>query len=120
MVGGPVRIGHVKFPCIVADIEAGFARLSSNIPGNHADPGYAGAMRDLLNEVVNSSELCSYLTVSETGGAASRVMVVHSIGKYSAGFGALSAFQGTLMGFLRETIGKTLPLFVQANKAAGA
>jgi hypothetical protein len=76
-------------------------------------------MKELVDEVVNSADLCCYLTISETGGAASRVTIAHSIGKYSAGFGALSAFQGTIMGFLGETIGDNLPLFVQAPTGAG-
>jgi hypothetical protein len=104
---------------IEANIEAGFARLSHNIPGDPNDPGSGAAMRKLIDEVVNSAELCCYLTISETGGAASRVTLVHSVGKYSAGFEALSAFQGTIMGFLRETIGENLPLFVQAPTATG-
>jgi hypothetical protein len=99
---------------LVADIEAGYARLFYNIPGDPNDPGYRRAMRELIGKVVNSAELCCYLTILETGGVASRVTLVHSIGKYSAGFGALSEFQGTIMGFLGETIGENLPLFVQA------
>ena len=66
---------------LVADIEAGFVRLSHNIPGDPLDPGYGAAMRELIDEVVNSAELCCYLTISETGGAALRVTLAHSIGK---------------------------------------
>jgi hypothetical protein len=53
--------------------------------------------------------------VSSRGVADMRVMVIHSVGKYSAGFGALSMFQGTIIGFLvGETVGDQLPVFVQA------
>jgi hypothetical protein len=104
---------------LVQDIESGFARLSRNIPADVLDPDYLGTMRDLVDEVVNSSDLCCYLTVSETGSTATRVTVAYSIGKYSAGFGALSAFQGTLMAFLGEVIGENLPTFVQAPTTAG-
>jgi hypothetical protein len=105
---------------IVRDVESGFSRLTQGIPADQLDPDYLGAMRELVDEVINSSDLCCYLTISETGAAASRVTLVHSIGKYSAGFGALSAFQGTIMGFLGETIGENMPLFVQAPTAVGA
>jgi hypothetical protein len=104
---------------LVQDIESGFARLSRNIPDDAFDPDYPGAMRDLVDEVVNSADLCCYLTVSETGAMAARVTVVHSIGKYSASFGALSAFQGTMMAFLGEVIGENLPTFVQAPTTVG-
>lgn len=104
---------------LVQDIEAGFARLSQNIPADPLHATYAGTMRDLVDEVVNSSDLCCYLTISETGATATRVTVVHSIGKYSAGFGALSAFQGTTMGFLGEVVGENMPVFVQAPTTAG-
>ena len=104
---------------LVRDIETGFARRAHNIPVDPIDPDYPGAMRDLVDEVVNSADLCCYLTVSETGTATTRVTVVHSIGKYSAGFGALSAFQGTIMAFLGEVIGENLPVFVQAPTAIG-
>jgi hypothetical protein len=77
-------------------------------------------MKELVDEVINSSDLCCYLTISETKAAAPRVTLVHSIGKYSAGFGVLSAFQGTIMGFLGGTIGENMPLFVQAPTAVGA
>ena len=88
----------------MSQIEAGFARLSHNIPADPLDPDYGGAMRELVDEVVNSDDFGCYLTISETGAASSRVMLVHSIGKYSAGFGALIAFQGVIMAFMGETI----------------
>jgi hypothetical protein len=103
---------------IVHDIELGFARLSQGIPVDPLDPHYPGAMRDLVDKVKNSADLCCYLTVSKTGAAVARVTLVHSIGKYSTGFGALSAFQGTIMGFLGETIGPNMPTFVQAPTTA--
>jgi hypothetical protein len=73
-------------------------------------------MREMADEVLNSVDLCCYLTASETGAAATRVVVVHSIGEYSAGFGALSAFQGTIMAFTGETVGDDLPVLVQAPR----
>jgi hypothetical protein len=93
---------------LVGEVEMGFARLSHNIP-DPLDQGYAEAMRDLVDEVTNSADLCCYLTMSDTGSAVLRVVCVHFIGKYSVRFGALSAFQGTIMAFLGETIGTTYP-----------
>jgi hypothetical protein len=99
---------------LVETIERGFARLSQNIPVDPLNVNYEEAMRDLLNDVLNSTNLCCYLTVS----ASARVLVVHSLRKFSAEFGVLSAFQGTIMGFLGETIGENMPLFIQAPTAA--
>jgi hypothetical protein len=45
-------------------------------------------------------------------------MGVVSIGKYSAGFGALSVFQGMIMAFIRETIEEDLLVLVQAPASA--
>ena len=56
---------------LVRDIEAGFARLLANMPANPVDPGDQEALRELVDKVLNSDDLCCYLTVSETGEAAS-------------------------------------------------
>jgi hypothetical protein len=72
---------------LVNEIEAGFARLSQDIPEDTSDPNNLGAMRGMVDEVLNSDGLCCYLTKSETGVAAIRVVAVHSIREYSAGFG---------------------------------
>jgi hypothetical protein len=97
----------------------GFGRLYHNIPADILDPNYPGTMRDLMDEVVNSADLCCYSTISKTGEMATKVTVMHLIGKYSAGFGALSTFQGTLMAFLGEVVGENLLVFVQAHTTAG-
>jgi hypothetical protein len=55
----------------VTQVEAGFARLSHNIPVDPVDLDYAGAMRELVDKVVNSDNLGCYLTLSETGAASS-------------------------------------------------
>jgi hypothetical protein len=104
---------------LVNEIEAGFARLSHDIPADPADPEYGGPMRELVDEILNSDDLCCYLTASKTGATATRIVLVHPVGKYSAGFGALSAFQGTTMlAFIGETIGDDLPTLVQARTGA--
>jgi hypothetical protein len=90
---------------IVQDVELGFARLTQGIPDT-GDPDYL--------EAINSADLCCYLTISDTGAAMARVTLIHLLGKYSAGFGARSAFQGSIMGFLGETVVDNLPLFVSA------
>jgi hypothetical protein len=105
---------------LVKEIEVGFAQLTAGIPADPAaDAAYLGAMRDLVDEILNSADLCCYLTMLATGVASARVTVVHSIRKYSAGFGALSAFQGAIMGFLGETVRDQLPVFIQAPTAVG-
>jgi hypothetical protein len=71
-------------------------------------------MKELVGKVVNSNNLGCNLTTSKTGAAASWVVLVHSIGKYSASFGALGAFQGVIMAFMGEMIGESLPVIVQA------
>ena len=113
------RLASILSDALAKEVEAGFARLTANIPANPTDADYPGAMRDLVDEVLNSADLCCYLTVTATGATSARVTVVHSIGKYSAGFGSLSAFQGTIMGFLGETVGDQLPVFVQAPTPVG-
>jgi hypothetical protein len=110
-------VASISSKALGREIEAGFACLTANIPADPADADHPGAMRDLVNEVLNSANLCCYLTVLATGAADARVTIVHSIGKYSAGFGALSAFQGTIMGLQGETVGDQLPVFVQVPTA---
>jgi hypothetical protein len=72
-----------------------------------------------MAKVINSTDLCCYLTVLGTGVVVAKVALIHLIGKYSAGFGPLSAIQGIIMGFLEETIGGNLPVLVQAPAAVG-
>jgi hypothetical protein len=50
--------------------QLGFARLSQGIPANPLDLGYLGTMRELVNEVTNNADPCSFLTISEMGAAA--------------------------------------------------
>jgi hypothetical protein len=90
---------------LVNQVETGFAGLSHNIPSDSTDPDCNIAIRELVDEVVNSDDLSCYLTVSETGTAASHVvLVVHFIGKCSTGFGVLSMFQRNIIFFVGETI----------------
>jgi hypothetical protein len=111
------RSASISSETLAREIETGFAHLTANIPADPTDAYHPGAMRDLVDKVLNSADLCCYLTVSATGAADARVTIVHSIGKYSAGFGALSAFQGTVMGLLGKTVGDQFPVFVQAPTA---
>jgi hypothetical protein len=71
----------VTLSWLVNEIEAAFARLLQDIPKDTAVPNYLGAMREMVDEVLNSDNLCCFLTASETGAAATGVLVVHSIGK---------------------------------------
>jgi hypothetical protein len=53
---GPVHFDHISSLLVGDMIEAGFARLSSNIPGEYMHPNYPGVMRDLMDEVVKSAD----------------------------------------------------------------
>jgi hypothetical protein len=41
----------------VTESEAGFARLSHNIPADPLDPDYDAAMKELVDKVVNSDDI---------------------------------------------------------------
>jgi hypothetical protein len=79
---------------LVRDVEAGLTRLSINILAQPGDPGYTEVMIDLMDEVINSTDLCCYLTVSGTSTAIVRVMLVHFIGKYSDGLSSKDYWRG--------------------------
>jgi hypothetical protein len=88
-----------------------FARLA-NVPAV-ADAGYAIARQQLLDEVLNSDTLNTYLVVSNTPHDVPRVTVLHSVARYYAGFGGVSAFQGRILGLLGEMVGDQLPPLIQ-------
>jgi hypothetical protein len=58
---------------VMNEIEACFARLPHNILAKPADLDYGGAMRE-LDTILNSNNLCCYLTASKTGAAATRIV----------------------------------------------
>jgi hypothetical protein len=93
-------------------LERGFDRLVTNIP-NAGDPGHEDAMRDIVDEVIGSDTLVTYLTATNIGHNAARITTVHSIHRYSAGFGGSNALHGKTLALLGETVGSQLPMLVQ-------
>jgi hypothetical protein len=67
----------------------------------------------MLEEVVSSDVLGTYLVTSNTPVAAPRVTVLHSVARYTAGFGGVSASQGRILGLLGEMVGDQLPTLIQ-------
>jgi hypothetical protein len=52
------RLASISSKALAREIEAGFAHLMASIPADPADADHPGAMRDLVNEVLNSADLC--------------------------------------------------------------
>jgi hypothetical protein len=70
-------------------------------------------MRDIVDEVIGSDTLVTYLTATNIGHDVAKVTTVHSIHKYSAGFGGSNALHGKTLALLGETVGTQLPMLVQ-------
>jgi hypothetical protein len=97
---------------ITQELERGFNRLVNNIPdADHAD--YDNVMRKMTDEVINSDTLIAYLTVCNRWNDVVRVTVIHSIARYSAGFGGSNALHGQVLALLGETVGPQLPMLVK-------
>jgi hypothetical protein len=96
---------------ISLQMERSFARLVGMPPVNHHD--YAAARRDMIDEILNSNSLETYLMVSNHLYREPRVTVIHSLFRYSAGFGGRNALHGKVVGMLGETVGGQLPPLVR-------
>jgi hypothetical protein len=96
---------------IAIQLEKGFARLAA-LP-DPADAGYQTELQALRDEMINGDVLGTYLVVSNTPHAAPKVTVLHSIARYSAGFGGANALHGKILGLLGETVGDQLPPVVR-------
>jgi hypothetical protein len=70
-------------------------------------------MRNMIVEVIGSDTMVTYLTATNIGSHAVRITAVHSIHKYSAGFGGSNALHGKTLALLGETVGSQLPMLVQ-------
>ena len=81
---------------IAATCERVLNQLTQNVPDAN-DPTYGAAMRVMTDEVISSDTLVAYLTVCNLPHAAARVTVVHSIGRYSAGFGGNNSLHGRIL-----------------------
>jgi hypothetical protein len=93
-------------------LEQGFDRLVTNIP-DAEDPGYNDAMRDIVDEVIGSDTLVTYLTATNIGHDVVKVITIHTIHKYSAGFTGSNVLHGKTLALLGETVGTQLPMLVQ-------
>jgi hypothetical protein len=91
--------------------ERSFARLAGMPPVNHHD--YAAARQGMIDEILNSNTLETYLIVSNQLYGAPRVTVMHSLFRYSAGFGGTNALHGKIVGMLGETVGGQLPPLIR-------
>jgi hypothetical protein len=99
-------------------LEQGFNRLVDNIP-NMGDPRYAAVMRNMVDDAIGSDMLTTYLTAINIGQECSKVTVIHSIHRYSAGFGGSNALHGKTLALLGETVGTQLPMLVQFDPDPG-
>jgi hypothetical protein len=97
---------------ITQELEQSFNRLVDNIPDTaHTD--YGNFMRKMTDEVMNSDTIIGSLTVTNRWNNVVRVTVVHSIARYSAGFGGSNALHGQVLALLGETVGPQLPMLVK-------
>jgi hypothetical protein len=87
--------------------------LVDNIPAINA-AGYDNAMRTMMDKIINSNMLTTYLVVTNICNNVVQVTVVHMIARCSAGFGGSNALHGkTLALLLGETVGDQLPMLLQ-------
>lgn len=95
---------------ISLEIERKFARLDG-IP-DPDDAGFNEAMRGVVEEILSSEMFEPYLLVSNTPHEEARVTVLHSMYRYSAGFGGANALHGRIIGLLGEMVMEQLPTMV--------
>jgi hypothetical protein len=76
-------------------------------------PGYDDAMQEMRDDVLNSDTLIPYLVTTNIGNDVVRITVIHSIARYSAGFGGSNALHGQTLALLGETVGAQLPMLVR-------
>jgi hypothetical protein len=93
-------------------LELGFNRLVDNVLGMN-DVGYEAVMQDMIAEIISSDTLTPYLVTTNICNNVVRVTVVHSIARYSAGFGGSNMLHGHTLALLGQTVGTQLPLLVR-------
>jgi len=98
------------------DFERSFDRLA-DVPLLGA-AGHDNAMRTLTEEVVSGDTLGTYPVVSNTPNGMPRVTVLHSMARYSAGFGGQAALHGKVIGLMGEMVGDQLPPKVRFSDVA--
>jgi hypothetical protein len=100
---------------ISREMERGFNRLVDNVPAA-VDAGYEEAMRGMTDEIVHSDTMVAYLVATNTPHGEVRITVIHSIARYSAGFGGSNALHGHTLALLGEMVDGQLPTLVKFDQ----
>jgi hypothetical protein len=96
-------------------LELGFNRLVNDVP-DPADATYDDIMRTMTDEILGSDTLVTYLVITNAVNDQARVTLLHSIGKYSAGFRGSNALHGSTLGLLGEMVDNQLLTLVRFNE----
>jgi hypothetical protein len=91
-----------------------FAQLVSDIP-DHGDLVHAEAMQGMVEEIIHSDTLTTYLTATNSGSGLGKITFVHSIPRYSAGFSGINALHNQMLGLLGEMRDDQLPMLLKFN-----
>jgi len=91
--------------------ERSFARLPV-VPMPEAE-GHDNAMRSLTDEVLTDDALGTYFVASNTPTGEPRITVLHSLARYSAGFGGQAALHGRVLGLMGEMVGDQLSMMIR-------
>jgi hypothetical protein len=75
--------------------------------------GYEDVMQVMTDEIIHSDMLMTYLVATNICNNVVQVMTVHSIARYSAGFGGSNDLHGETLALLGETVGKQLPMLIK-------
>jgi hypothetical protein len=70
-------------------------------------------MQEMTDEIVNSDTLTTYLVATNLGHDEVKISTLHSIARYSAGFGGSNALHGHTLGLLGEMREDQLPMLVK-------
>jgi hypothetical protein len=101
---------------IALQIEAISNRMAALPAVGTAD--HATETSKLKDEVLVSDDLSCFLTITTLDALPPFVSVVLGLCRYSGGLGAISQFQGRVLGFIGEVIGDQLPPMVQVGPDA--
>lgn len=70
-----------------------------------------------MEEIMNTSHMlvAAYLVITDICDDVVQGITMHSVAKYSAGFGGSNALHGKTVTLCREMVGPQLPMMVQFN-----
>jgi hypothetical protein len=100
-------------------MERGFNRLTDNIP-DVGEPAHDEVMGAMMDEIIDSDSPSMYLTATNILNDVVTVMTVHSIYRYSAGFGGTNALHGKTLALLGEMVDSQLPTLIRFDLEATA